>query len=280
MDFRQRKLPKEAAINLRISPIASVKPYALMIAPVYVFMRLNEKFVSVKAPLDFFTPEELERLQPFESFFLPEFVDAALPFRQVARNVKRLVGWQPKLAGPGAGGELPPAPYEISDAVLRMLGPLLGAGCVIEPFFAAVFANELCELMPPERLRQARDQDVAAYERAVLRSGWAVFLALLLGYCDLPFLNGLQRRVFEASFTGVGIPAVGRAADVDELLEIVWASMGPGAAEPVRGEVFGAHPSRSAQKVAHRLRRVQDEAMISETEPVPTIFGPRGFADG
>jgi len=69
MDFRQRKLPKEAAINLRISPIASVKPYALMIAPVYVFMRVNEKFVSVKAPLDFFTPEELERLKSFESFF-------------------------------------------------------------------------------------------------------------------------------------------------------------------------------------------------------------------
>lgn len=277
MDFRPRKLPKEAAINLRISPIASVKPYAMMIAPVYVFMRVNEKFVSIKGPLDFFTPEDLERLKSFESFFLPEFVDAALPFRQVARNVKRLLGWEPKRDGEA---ELPPAPYEVSDAVLRMIGPLWGAGLVIEPFFAAVFSNELCELLPPEKLRLARDQDVVAYERAVLRSGWAVFLALHLGYCDLPFINQLQQRVFDASFIGVGIPSIGRAADVDELLELVWASMGPDAATAVKGEVFTQHPGRAAQKVARRLARIQDEAMILETQPVPTIYGERGFADG
>src|SRR5689334_8605019 len=105
MNFRPRKLPKEAAMNLRISPIVSVKPYSLMLAPVYVFMRLNEKFVSVKGPLDFFTPEELERLQPFESFFLPEFVDTALPFRQVARNVRALLSWQPTAQG---ADQLPP----------------------------------------------------------------------------------------------------------------------------------------------------------------------------
>jgi len=114
----------------------------------------------------------------------------------------------------------------------------------------------------------------------VLRSGWAVFLALHLGYCDLPFLNQLQQRVFDASFTGIGIPSVGRAADVDELLEVVWASMGPDAAAAVKGEVFAGHPGRSAQKVAQRLQRVLHEAMIHEAEPVPTIYGERGFADG
>jgi hypothetical protein len=277
MDFRQRKLPKEAAINLRIMPIASVKPYAMMIAPVYVFMRANQKFISIKGPLDFFTPEELERLKSFETFYLPEFVDAALSFRQIARNVKRLVGWEPEYKGEAA---LPPAPYEVSDAVLRMIGPLWGAGLVIEPFFAAVFANELCELLPPEKLRLARDQDVLGYERAVLRSGWAVFLALHLGYCDLPFLNQLQQRVFDASFTGVHLPSIGRAADVDELLELVWASMGPEAARAVKGDVFSNNAGRSAQKVAKRLERVVSEAMILDAQPVPTIFGERGFADG
>lgn len=277
MDFRQRKLPKEAAINLRISPIASVKPYAMMIAPVYVFMRVNEKFISVKGPLDFFTPEELERLKSFETFFLPEFVDAALPFRQVARSVKRLVGWEPEFKGESV---LPPAPYEVSDAVLRMIGPLWGAGLVIEPFFATVFANELCELLPPEKLRFARDKDVLGYERAVLRSGWAVFLALHLGYCDLPFLNHLQQQVFDSSFTGVDIPSIGRAADVDELLELVWASMITDPAHAVKGDIFTKNPSRSAQKVARRLERVLGDAMIPAAQPVPTIFGERGFADG
>jgi hypothetical protein len=277
MDFRHRKLPKEAAINLRISPIASVKPYALMLAPVYVFMRKNAKFIAVKGPLDFFTPEELVRFAPFESFFLPEFVDAALPFRQIARNVRRLLGWEPEYKGEQ---QLPPAPYENSDAVLRMIGPLWGSGLVLEPFFAAVFSNELCDLLPPEKLKLARDQDYASYERSILRSGWAVFLALHLGYCDLPFLNRLQQRVFDASFTGVGIPSVGQAADVDELLEIVWESMGPNASAAVRGDVFSKSSSRSAQKVARRLERIVTEAMVLEDQPVPSIYGAKGFADG
>lgn len=239
MDFRPRKLPKEAATKLRISPIVSVKPYSLMLAPVYVFMKLNEKFISVKGPLDFFTPEELERLGSFESFFLPAFVDSALPFREVARHVRRLLSWEPELDDKG---DLPPAPYEIADAVLRLVGPLWGAGMVIEPFFAAVFANELCDLLPPEKLRLAREQDVIAYERAILRAGWAVFLAVQLGYCDLPFINALLQRTFDASFTGVDIPTVGRAADVEELLRIVWDSMGPNALRPVVGAVFAQNP--------------------------------------
>jgi hypothetical protein len=277
MDFRPRKLPKEAAIDLRISPIVSVKPYSLMLAPVYVFMRLNQKFIGIKGPLDFFTPEELERLQSFESFFLPAFVDAALPFRQIARNVRRLLSWEPEIEEKST---LPPSPYEVSDAVLRMVGPLWGAGLVIEPFFATVFANELCDLLPPEKLRLAREKDVAAYERSVLRAGWAVFLAVHLGYCDLPFLNALLQRTFDASFTGIDIPAVGRAADVDELLQIVWASMGPSATRPVVGAVFAQNPGRTAQKMARRLERVVSDAMFDDKALVPTIFGERGFADG
>ena len=90
-------------------PIESVKPYALMIAPVYVYMRRNEKFISVKAPMDFFTAEELEKLKSVEMFFMPQFVDAVLPYRNLARRVKMILGWNPVESKAG----LPPAPFEI-----------------------------------------------------------------------------------------------------------------------------------------------------------------------
>ena len=56
MDFSRKKLPPDAAEKMRNCPIHSVQPYALMIAPAYVYMKVNKKFVAVKAPLDFFTP--------------------------------------------------------------------------------------------------------------------------------------------------------------------------------------------------------------------------------
>ncbi|MGK5082626.1 hypothetical protein WDW37_04910 [Bdellovibrionota bacterium FG-1] len=272
MDFTRRKLPKEAALNLRICPVASVQPYALMLAPVYVFMRVNEKFVSIKGPLDFFTPEELDRFKSFESFFLPACVDTALPFRDTARQMRMLLNWTPVKDGED---QLPPAPYEISDAVLRMLGPLWGEGEVIEPFFAAIFANELCEPLPQEVLKKARDRDVLAYEQGLLRSGWAVFLALHLGYCNWEFLNAIRTRVFEESLSRPAMPR--SQGEVDELVEIVFASLQADPRAAIQGELFARHSGRAAQKLTTRLQRVQ--GMIATAQPVATIFGERGFVD-
>ena len=168
MNFSQRKLPKSAAPVMRECPIRSVQPYAPMISPVYVFLKMNEKFISVKAPLDFFTPAELERLESFETFYLPEFVEQAIPFRNSARTVRALLSWQPRERNAD-----PPAPYEISDAVLRVTGVLWGNGVVVEPFFVGVFANELCEPIAPETLERVRDRDIQTYERSVFVSSWA-----------------------------------------------------------------------------------------------------------
>jgi hypothetical protein len=277
MDFTRRKLPKEAATNLRICPVASVKPYALMLAPVYVLMRANEKFVSIKGPLDFFTPEELERLKSFEQFYLPEFVDFSLLFRQSGRQVRSLAGWTPLKDG---REELPPSPYEMSDAVLRMVGPLWGLqgeSAVIEPFFAAVFTNELCNLIPTGLLVSARDRDTESFERAILRSGWAVFLAVHLGYCDLDFLNRLRDQVFVAALNGQASGLGGMAGEVEELVDIVFESLSADPRQMVRAELFDQHASRAAQKLSKRMQRAR--AMIPAGEPVATIFGERGFTD-
>ncbi len=270
MEFSQRKLPKEAAPNLRLCPIHTVQPFALMLAPVYVYMKINEKFVAVKAPLDFFTPEELERLKPFESVFLPEFVDSALPFKKAARQVLALLSWKP---------EIPPAPYELSDAVLRILGPLWGGAVAIEPFFAAVFANELCHLLPGESLRQARDRDVLVYERAIFRSSWAVFLALHLGFCELEFLNRLRLRIFDDTIQNRSSAA--QWSEVDELVAIACDSLdGLQAvnAKQLTGAFFSTRGERVCQKITSRLERVK-ASLAPKDAPVPTIYGERGFVD-
>ena len=158
----------------------------------------------------------------------------------------------------------------------EMVGPLWGAGAEIEPFFAAVFANELCDLLPEEHLLAARERSVEEFERAVLRSSWAVYLALHLGYCDLGFLNSIRAQMFALSLRGEKVPAIGRAGEVQELVEIVWRSLSEDAVGMVKGTVFTSQSSRAAQKMKSRLERVKSE-MIRQDQPAATIFGARGF---
>lgn len=274
MEFSKRKLPKEAADSLRICPIDTVKPYALMLAPVYLFMKANEKFVSIKAPLDFFTPEEIDRLRSFECFYLPVSVDAALEFRQAARSVRALLTWKP------VSKDIPlnPSPYEISDAVIRILGPLWWKDeqgwPVIEPFFVSVFTSELCDELPGELMKEARDLSVELFEKATLVAGWSVFLALHLGQCDLSYLSRLRRRVFEQTVQGQS----GEKGEIGELIALVRSEVESKHAQAVSSSIFSNRNERGCQKLLGRFIRIKDQLMRSLEEP-PSIYGQRGFID-
>jgi hypothetical protein len=281
MEFSRKKLPKEAAETLRICPVETVRPFVFMPAPVYVFMKLNEKFVSVKAPLDFFTPEDLERLRPFEAFFFPESIDAAAPFRSAARKVRALLAWKPK--PPAEAGELyptpalPPAPYELSDAVLRIIGPLWSKPNIeLEPFFLTVFASELCGPLPGAMLKAARDRDVISYERAAVVSSWAMFIALHLGHCQLAYLDRLRIAIFEEIAGGMPGMASGRGGEAAEILALARESAtGPNAI--IHGGALLRREERVAQKMNSRLARVGKQ--LATDGVVATIRGPKGFVD-
>lgn len=282
MQFTRVKLPVTAAASLRNCPIRSVSPFALMISPVYVYMRRNKKFVAVKAPLDFFTPEELKRMLPFESFFLPQFVDSALIFRETARHVKTLIQWSPdkKTAGTDLISRelsLPPTPYELSDAILRMLAPLWESRGAIEPFFVTIFSNELCELFPGETLRWAREQSVDLFECALYRASWAVFLALHLGYYDWRFINSLRNHVFFETMKKT--ETIKGFGELDELLNYVWLTVESSKTRLFETRLFNEIPSRITQKLASRIERIKREFPPTHTETPPSIYGPRGFID-
>lgn len=278
MNFSHKKLPAEAADKLRTCSIDTVKPFTPMLAPVYVFMRMNEKFVSVKGPLDFFTPEELERLRSFSILYLSEFVAVALPFRHAARSVRTLLDWKPDESDPA---KLPPAPYENADAVLRILAPLWGSQNAIEPFFVSVFASELCDPIPGELMVQAREVSVDLYESAMFRSSWAVFLALHLGHCDLKFLSGLRRKAFEDTLSRAqGKAAAPRSYDaVDEVVSVARTLLANPGVRAIGGKDFEAAGDRVSQKMASRLKRAQESLMKPGAAAAPSIYGPGGFAD-
>lgn len=270
MDFAHKKLPAEAAQNLRNIPIREIAPYALLLAPVYAFLKQNAKFIAIKAPLDFFTPEELEKISSMGSVFVTSAIDLAQPFQNAAARARAVLSVQPQ-----DETKLPPSPYELSDALLKIIGPLWGTGPVIEPYFVAVFVNSFCDELPGELLTQARELDVKLYEKALFRSSWAVFLALHLGYCDLAFLNRLRRQVFEQTLENVTrISPVVR--ETDALFNLVTGIVENSETRVRAGDHFNAGTDPLRQKLASRMVRVK-EHFIRKDQPVPTIYGPEGF---
>lgn len=288
MEFTKRKLPKEAASELFEIAVKDVKPFVFMPAPVYVLMKENEKFVAIKAPLDFFTPKDLDRYLSFSSFFFSRSIISSAPFQNAGRKVRALLKFKPD--------PLPPASFEISDAILRTIGPLWsgapditenadntddkGKIPIIEPFFISIFTNEVCDPFVGELLSNARDNSIVQYEHAVFCSSLAVFLALHLGYCELPFLNALRLTAFEAAVAGKarGDPQNKSAGlEVGELLNVVYTFFeGEDYKKPLRSEFLFPRSDRTSLRLLSRLKRVS-ASLMNVSLPAPSIFGMDGF---
>ncbi len=273
MQFRLRKLPKSKAAELSPFPIETAEPYRPLPAPVYVLLQRNDKLVSVKGPFDFFTAREIDKMKKGGSYFYGPILERVEPFRLAAREVKSMLGW----GQPTATHVLEPAPYEISDAVLRKLAALWApitsasgereAVLGIESYYAVAFANELCEPIPGDRIETAREKDPDLYEIALLRSGIFVFLALHLGYLDLKLLNDLRYRFFNEliQITGLGsfVPLSLELAELKRWTENLIHSP---EVHLISSEHFQHSISRVTQKLRSRLFRVRDELVNPDAE--------------
>lgn len=277
MDFSSRKLPLQVAETMRLCPVDSVHSFAPMLAPVYVFLRLNAKFVSVKSPLDFFTPDELERYRPMESFFMPPQIGAALPFVEAGRKIQTLLNWVPK---PIKNLEaLPPSPYELSDAILQYIGPLWGPQLYVEPFFMSALATELLPLIPEKDLLEARDTRIELYEMAMLRAGCAVFFALMNGIHHLQYLERIRNEIF-CQTAQLNRVAHSRFLPQDlETMELASLLVPDAQGKAIQiSDLQALRSKKAAMKILGRLERVTGEPLISQDQPSVSIFGPEGFA--
>ncbi len=194
MLFEAKKLEVESADELLQCPISTVKPYALMLAPVYVFMKRNEKFVSVKGPLDFFTPEELSAFASYGSFHLPKTVTELTAFQTAAKLVREMLR--------EARAPFPPAAFELSDEVIQVMAPVWGGNIEISPFCAAIFSDELCGPLDSQDLLYGRDTAIVRHDLGLLLSGLLIFVLVHLGTHDLELLQKIRRETYTRTVRG------------------------------------------------------------------------------
>lgn len=286
MYFSVRKIIADSVTQLVERPIHSIKPFSLMYAPVYLYLKKNQKYVSIKAPLDFFAPDELSKLSSHESVFILPFIESLKPFQEEAERLRKLITFNNEIqwtfgSGEAVHLEISPVPFELSNEILKTIGPLWWKseknGIGIEPFYTVVFVDYLCDPFPNESLLKARENGVDFLEMGILVSSWLVFLALHLGYSDLDFLNYLRRSSF--AFKAFNHPIVTANGELDELIQAAevslqdhWSQKG---VHFIQAEFFSTKKGRVFKKLGDRLARVREE-FVSQGTP-PSIYGDKGF---
>ncbi|MEK6706415.1 MAG: hypothetical protein AABZ06_11575 [Bdellovibrionota bacterium] len=243
-------------------------------------MKKNEKFLSIKGPLDFFTPEECERFKAVESVFIPQFIDLLEPFFQAGRRTRRLFEWSEKQGE--STGELSPPPFELSDAVLKIIGPLWrnsgNGGIWVEPFFVSAFTEKFCDPLPQEVLQRSRNQNMPTYERGVLLSSLGVFLGLHLGYCDFGFLNSLRKIFFDVVTLGPGAATCFWSEEIESLFSISSTLLDEFGLSAFEESCFEKRPDRVSVKLWFRLGRIR-QSLATIRGPLATVFGEQGIVD-
>jgi hypothetical protein len=294
MRIRETRLPLSQVASLQELSIQSVESFRPLMVPVYLLLEKNQKLISIKAPFDFFTPEEFNKFGNHNKLYLSPFVEDVTPFVEAAFEIRQALEWSET----GATGALGPTSYEISDSVLRILAKLWAEKpwvasdlqvaedpnskskhIGIESFFLAAFANRFCDPLPAEWIQEAHASDVELYEQALLKSGAMIFFALHLGYLDFAVLNRIYRYVF-AKATGIvgdGGP-VFISKELQELQGWIDTIITTSDIQVISSDLFLVGKNRASQKLQSRLFRIRHELMNPESK-APSVYGEKGIYD-
>ena len=266
MLFEEKKLTSESIDELLHCPIHSVEPYALMLAPVYVLMKLNEKLVSVKAPLDFFTEDELSKLTRYDTFYLPQFARFSARFQTAARLSRSILTSMEKEIHVVA-------PFEVSTELQTTLGPLWSKQEKVEPFFMAIFADELCNRLDPELLVKSRERAVVLHDLGLLLSGAFVFISLQIKFFTHSDISRIRTEIYSRTVEGETweSPKSEDEVLVRDLYRIL------GQQREISRELVDGIRQEWARKLSARLKRYADVRKRQNIQS-PSIFGPEGFA--
>ncbi len=271
MSARPTKLPRSALEKLRAIPVDRLQPHALLTSPAYAFLPKNEKLILVKASLDFFDKNELSRFSSFYRLYFLPAVETAEFFENQARRVRAVLTAKailtdfPESVLGAVSLDIPS--YERSDSILRILGTLWNTRGEIEPHFVVAFSQALCGSLGEERLARARDRSAESFEKAILLSSWAVFLALHLGYCELSYVERIYRETFEAvAFGGVINPD----RIQEGLIDLILSSEVCLRERIFKLSFFEKQPGLLGQKISARFRRIQNEGLW-RIETLPSL---------
>lgn len=274
------KLSKDAVKELRRIEPRLMKPNVVLPSPVYVFLPLNEKFVAIKPPMGFFTPQELTKMKNVKGFYFSNLVDELARFQKAGEAVKNAFGMRDKIKLKSSQGSkeisIPISSFDMEDAVLRLTAELWGPHGRIELFFLNFFASELCDPIPTEMAEKIYDEYVDRFEMAHFRSSLAVFLALHLGWCSQACLNSIRKRSFERTALGKDTKD-SSPTETENLLELVEELIPDVKTKEVFVNVFENTNVRMKAMIGSRIARIRAEFMNASL-PDPTVYGEKGFA--
>ncbi len=271
IDLDLKKVQSGLINNLYSSKIEDIPPFFLMPVSVFVYLQANEKLVSVKRALDFFTPYELNKFKSFKYFYFSDDIKKSFPFSQSGLKVKSFLNLKVSIQDIKkkkiSESHFPGDSYFLSQQIFRGIAPLWlesGSSCLeINPFLVSVFVNELCPSLEEEKLVMARERDVRSFEKAILISSLSIFLVLHLGYCNLKFLADLRSFVFyEIVF---GKSSFDSTSEINELIYLSSVWIENSEFNSVQLSFLKKHKKKSAQKIISRLEK---ERVITLTKLV------------
>jgi hypothetical protein len=255
-------------------------------APIYVYLPKNGKFVAVKTPLQYFTPQDIQKLKAYESFYLPGFIDQLAPFQKAGEAVRALlemVQRNPIQTNQGRDVVTIQMPqHELDDAVLRVLGPLWSGGARIEPFFLCFLANEVCLPFPGDVLTSAFESSAELFELALLRASLGVFLALHIGYSNPASLTAIRGMMFSDTMNGKS--ASDSVKESSLLQTLVWKLLTDASTKEISLDSIQAalNLDQTGGKVSRKLLSRLDRVVSDFIEPgsvVGSLFGEKGICD-
>lgn len=264
MLFDDRKLETADLAHMLSCPVDTIDAYSFLLAPAYIYMRKNDRVISVKAPLDFFTPEELVKLKTYGVVYFPPFVKSPVQFQTAGRVLKKMLSREDV--------KFPRATFELMKEVSLMVSDLWFSNLQVEPFFAAVFAQELCEPIDPKVLLRAREEAVMLHDHALLLSGLFVFVAVQLGWIDLAELSQIRKSIYERTIACENWSQPKSEADavVADLHQIIQEKKALGIQD------LADFSTEWAAQLKARLKG-WSARLSTRPERAPSIYGPNGF---
>jgi hypothetical protein len=207
-----RKFTADEIKTFEFIPISKMRSGVPLPAPVFVYLKRNQRLIPIKPRYQVFSNSELKKLADYENFY---FLESLKDIRLVSLRAVRLRQWLKK-----AYESAKPIPsYIISDEVIRKTAPLwkwAGDGITLKMPLLVTFCCELLGQQLPEKAIQLEDRDLYRFERFIARSSVAVLIGMALGYTEL----GQLCRIRDAFFGNrVDIPDVESIEEMVERLE-------------------------------------------------------------
>jgi hypothetical protein len=204
MIFTYKKLPLEKVADLIPFQLTPSEDYKILGSPVYLLLQKNGKIVSLKEPLDFFTPEEREKIGTHGSqLFVSALHERAERFFRHGVEIRRTLSWLEE----GEGPQLEPSPFEVSHDLRLKLNPVWSRFSRknevifgVESFFIPFLVNGICGSLPGDLVELSRTQNFGSYEIALLKSSLLVFFLLHLSYLDAGEIENIRMNCFQAVY--------------------------------------------------------------------------------